>query len=285
MNFFNKFKKEKSDEKVFLNYKNGKVIKSKNEDEYLEKSNNLEEEAYQESKTVKGKGNMKSKLFTTVGLLMIIIPLVFIFIKSDANYFGKIKDYMATGKLEETPNENKPETEINIDKNTQSPNKTDKEDDKETSNKEENIKSISPETLIDFNNYLNKTMTDYYKYLKIDIVNYCNGKESVYSTNTNISYKRKAIYDKYTLLSEQEANFIRANQKELFDIMISRYANYVNTIDSMLSDLSRTSSINIFNESLEQDNTLLNHQISSMEAYLNGRNFKYTINLNEIIRK
>lgn len=311
MKFLNKFlnKQKIDDDKVYLKYKNGKVIEYRNQEEIYaneEFDNHSEEEDFMKNKNENNNSkNTKNKILIWIGLAIIIIPLFFLFFKSDINYFDKLNKFMITGKIDEpysedtstSPPNNSPNNPV-INENEKEKEDNIKEGEKEEEKKDnylsqifnnvgnidENLilNKISPETLVSLNNIFNANITSNYKHLKNDVNNFYNGRESSYSTNKNLSYKRKIAYEKYKLFLNNEALFLKFNKEDLFLTIRDRYANYINYIDSISTNLNRSSSIKLFNESLTVDNELLEKQTNIIIDYLRNEDIEYTIDENKI---
>lgn len=278
MKFFNKEKKEK----VYLKYHNDKVLEFDTEDELL-KFQEEHKETLNDNKVVNNhnynlnenkenshllssiKNNKLSKHLLTIGLLMIFLSTFFVFIKFSEvkNPFSYLKITFSSKDFNNTNNKEKKEEEEEKIENISEKDikQEDKvvEEEKEIVNIQgkiqEEITNAANAGLVEIVEVLNKDIRNNYKYLKIDILNFYNDKNTLYTTKKNLEYRKLLAINKYKILTQNEYLFKKYEKMDVYNDLKERYSVYVNGINEMISDINRTTLIDKFNDLLKIDNS------------------------------
>ncbi|NLZ34268.1 MAG: hypothetical protein GX889_05040 [Clostridiales bacterium] len=278
MKFFNKKKKEK----VYLKYHNDKVLEFDTEDELL-KFQEEHEETLNDNKVVNNhnynlnenkenshllssiKNNKLSKHLLTIGLLMIFLSTFFVFIKFSEvkNPFSYLKITFSLKDFNNINNQEKKEEEEEKIENISEKDikQEDKvvEEEKEIVNIQdkiqEEITNAANTGLVEIVEVLNKDIRNNYKYLKIDILNFYNDKNTLYTTKKNLEYRKLLAINKYKILTQNEYLFKKYEKMDVYNDLKERYSIYVNGVNEMISDMNRTALINKFNDLLKIDNS------------------------------
>ena len=278
MKFFNKEKKEK----VYLKYHNDKVLEFDTEDELL-KFQEEHKETLNDNKVVNShnynlnenkenshllssiKNNKLSKHLLTIGLLMIFLSTFFVFIKFSEvkNPFSYLKITFSSKDFNNTNNKEKKEEEEEKIENISEKDikQEDKvvEEEKEIVNIQgkiqEEITNAANAGLVEIVEVLNKDIRNNYKYLKIDILNFYNDKNTLYTTKKNLEYRKLLAINKYKILTQNEYLFKKYEKMDVYNDLKERYSVYVNGINEMISDINRTTLIDKFNDLLKIDNS------------------------------
>ena len=278
MKFFNKKKKEK----VYLKYHNDKVLEFDTEDELL-KFQEEHEETLNDNKVVNNhnynlnenkensnllssiKNNKLSKHLLTIGLLMIFLSTFFVFIKFSEvkNPFSYLKITFSSKDFNNTNNQEKKEEEEEKIENISEKDikQEDKvvEEEKEIVNIQgkiqEEITNAANAGLVEIVEVLNKDIRNNYKYLKIDILNFYNDKNTLYTTKKNLEYRKLLAINKYKILTQNEYLFKKYEKMDVYNDLKERYSIYVNGINEMISNINRTTLIDKFNDLLKIDNS------------------------------
>lgn len=278
MKFFNKEKKEK----VYLKYHNDKVLEFDTEDELL-KFQEEHKETLNDNKVVNNhnynlnenkenshllssiKNNKLSKHLLTIGLLMIFLSTFFVFIKFSEvkNPFSYLKITFSSKDFNNTNNKEKKEEEEEKIENISEKDikQEDKvvEEEKEIVNIQgkiqEEITNAANAGLVEIVEVLNKDIRNNYKYLKIDILNFYNDKNTLYTTKKNLEYRKLLAINKYKILTQNEYLFKKYEKMDVYNDLKERYSIYVNGINEMISDINRTTLIDKFNDLLKIDNS------------------------------
>ena len=278
MKFFNKEKKEK----VYLKYHNDKVLEFDTEDELL-KFQEEHKETLNDNKVVNNhnynlnenkenshllssiKNNKLSKHLLTIGLLMIFLSTFFVFIKFSEvkNPFSYLKITFSSKDFNNTNNKEKKEEEEEKIENISEKDikQEDKvvEEEKEIVNIQgkiqEEITNAANVGLVEIVEVLNKDIRNNYKYLKIDILNFYNDKNTLYTTKKNLEYRKLLAINKYKILTQNEYLFKKYEKMDVYNDLKERYSIYVNGINEMISNINRTTLIDKFNDLLKIDNS------------------------------
>lgn len=278
---------------TFLKYKNGKII-TLGEDEKINSNNigesNIEEnidaeplsqfnnknnQEYTNNNSPKRK---KSKVLLIIGSCIIIIPLVILGFKSFNGSIKNVSNYMDSTNTEISNNtsNNKEEEQNDMVSNDTEINKSEIFQDVDINIMNNSDSSIdlgsilskfTPEKVVLYSNKVNSNLTKYYSLMKSDILLFYDAKDSSYTTSKNLSTIRIIVNKDYESIIKQKSIFEKENQNELYITIKNRYLNLLNTIDSIVSDTSRTTCASKFNTGLAVDNELYNQQQEFMNNF------------------
>lgn len=272
-NFKNKEKEKK--EKVYLKYHNDKILEFDTEEELEEfnRENNLirEEEAqnYNNSSTdTNDEKSLKkySKKFLKLSFLLFCLLIVFVYFKYGdvKNPFDYLNKYLHTEDVPYVPLEDREEEEtknevvveekpVVVEEEKEKPIVVEEEKPSNTDKIQDTINSLGDKGLVEVIGFLNTDIRNNYKYLKTNILNFYNGKETLYSTQKNLDFRISFAKNKYKLLTENEYIFKKYNKMELYQDLVDRYNVFVNGVTEMKSNINRTTMIDDFNKLLAKD--------------------------------
>lgn len=259
--------KEKK-EKVYLKYHNDKILEFDTEEELEEfnRENNLikEEEYLNQSNDIDDNDNDKSlkkysKKFLQLSIILFCLLITFVYFKygNVKNPFDYLNKYLHTEKVPYVPLEDEPKVEEEKPKVEETP-----KEEPQTSNPnieintdkiDEVIDSLGDKGLVEVIDFLNKDIRNNYKYLKTNILNFYNGKETLYSTEKNLNFRISFAKNKYKLLTENQYVFQKYGKMDLYNDLVERYNIFVNGVTEMKSNINRTTMIDDFNKLLEKD--------------------------------
>ena len=274
MSIFNKKKPDR--EKSYVTYSDGKFldVNDEFEDAEIEKEKkefrDYNKKIENEKISVRKIG--KSKILIISGIAIIVIPIIFFSSKVSFERINELKQYLNRTEIsqEEITNEDTNNNEHLNNNIVNDKDKNNKEDENSLS-----INKLDYKGLVDLNNKANNQITSLYNFLKKDVELYTNGKESFYITNKILKAKRENSYKIYESFLSNEDIFFKKNLNQLYIQIRDRYANYINTIDDILKDLTTKNAIEIFNKAIKVDNELLLNQYKSLTSYLKQNNVGY----------
>ena len=196
---------------------------------------------------------------------MIFLSTFFVFIKFSEvkNPFSYLKITFSSKDFNNTNNKEKKEEEEEKIENISEKDikQEDKvvEEEKEIVNIQgkiqEEITNAANVGLVEIVEVLNKDIRNNYKYLKIDILNFYNDKNTLYTTKKNLEYRKLLAINKYKILTQNEYLFKKYEKMDVYNDLKERYSIYVNGINEMISNINRTTLIDKFNDLLKIDNS------------------------------
>lgn len=271
---------------TYLKMQDGKVVNTSNpfptdEDIELEVQ---EKEFYEHNNSINNPEttepqNKKSRLLLLVGLLFILVPFLLIGLKLSKSYVSQLQEYMILG---ETNNHNS---------NSNSNTNTNNDSNNSNSIINENAQLLNPlnknniSEILEVTNMVNTSFKTSYSGLKTDIILFNESKESVYATTNKLQSRAVIVKSNRAIIENKKALFVKNKQEKLFDIFMQRFDILSTAIDTLESNLSRSSAVTITNDAIIKDNSLLDTEITMLKELLESNNIDFVEDENGISLK